>query len=188
MRNIAIGFRVHSGWAMMVAVAGSPSRPVIVDRQRIQFSDTAQPYHAARDLGAIRGRAFLDECREASNALAVSALEAAIKRMGGDRVRGCGILMGSGRPSATLEATLASHAAIHTAEGVFFREIVIHAAESCRLSVKQVKEKELLDLASREFQTGIDDLVRGLNELSKVMGPPWTQDHKFAALAGWLAL
>jgi hypothetical protein len=188
MRKIGIGFRVHSGWAMMVAVAGSPDRPVIVDRQRIQFSDTAQPYHAARDLGAIRGRVFLEECRKASNALAAPALEASIKRVGGDRVRGCAVLMGSGRPSATLEATLASHAAIHTAEGVFFREIVIHAAESCGLSARRIKEKELLDLASREFKTSVDDLVRGLNELSKVLGPPWTQDHKFAALAGWLVL
>ena len=173
---------------MMVAVAGSPDRPVIVDRQRIQISDTAQPYHVARDLGAIRGRVFLEECRRASNALAVSALESAIKRMGGDRVHGCAVLMGSGRLSASLEATLASHAAIHTAEGVFFREIVIVVAESCGLHVLRIKEKELLDLASREFKTSIDDLTRGLNDLSKVLGPPWTQDHKFAALAGWLVL
>jgi hypothetical protein len=188
MRKIAIGFRVHSGWAMMVAVAGSPDRPVIVDRQRIQFSDTAQPYHAARDLGAIRGRVFLEECRKASNALAASALEASIKRMGGDRVQGCAVLMGSGRVSATLEATLASHAAIHTAEGVFFREIIIHAVESCGLGVREIKEKELFELAARDFQTRVEELARGLNELGKVMGPPWTEDHKYAALAGWLAL
>jgi hypothetical protein len=96
--------------------------------------------------------------------------------------------MGSGRSTATLEATLASHAAIHTAEGVFFRETVIQAVGYCGLGVRQIKEKELLDLASRKFQTSVEDLMRGLNDLSKVMGPPWTQDHKFAALAAWLVL
>lgn len=172
----------------MVAVAGSPHRPAIVDRQRLQIADTAQPYHAARDLGAARGSAFLNDCRLASNALASSALEAAIKRMGGDRVQCCAVLTGSGRLSPTLEATLASHAAIHTAEGEFFREIVTHAAESCGLRVRRIKEKELFDLASIEFRISVADLIRGLNDLGKMTGPPWRQDHKFAALAGWLVL
>jgi hypothetical protein len=183
---------------MMVAVAGSPERPVILDRRRIQIADTGlpgaqptqtvQPYHTAREMGVARGRVFLDLCREASNALARSCLEEAIRQIGGDRVECCGVLMGSGRQPATLEATLASHPAIHTAEGAFFREIVIHAAAACGLRVRQIKEKELFDLAAREFHTSAAGLNLGLNELGKTMGPPWRQDHKFAALAGWLAL
>jgi hypothetical protein len=173
---------------MMVAVAGSPLRPVIVDRWRLQIAETAQPYHAARELGLARAGAFLKECREAACALAASELESAVKRMGGDRVEGCAVLTGSGRHAPTLEATLNSHAAIHTAEGEFFREVVVHAAESCGLSVRRIKEKELFELAAREFRVSIDELVRGLNDLSKITGPPWQQDHKFAALAGWLVL
>jgi hypothetical protein len=186
--KIAIGFRVHSGWAMMVAVAGSPLRPVIVGRQRLQIADTAQPYHAARELGLARAGAFLSKCREAGYVLASSALETVIKGMGGDRVQGCAVLTGSGRLSPTLEATLNSHAAIHTAEGEFFREIVIHATEACGLSVRRIREKELFDTAAREFRIPVADLVRGLNDLSKITGPPWQQDHKFAALAAWLVL
>jgi hypothetical protein len=187
-RKIAIGFRVHSGWAMMVAVAGSPLRPVIIERQRLHIGDIAQPYHRAQELGSARANKFLSECREASHELASSALQAAMKRSGGDRVEGCAVLTGSGRIPPTLEATLASHAAIHTAEGEFFREIVISAAESCGLSVRRIKEKELLNLAAREFRIPAEDLIRGLNDLSKITGPPWQQDHKFAALAAWLAL
>jgi hypothetical protein len=183
---------------MMVAVAGSPDRPAIIDRRRIQLADTpqsgaqstqtVQPYHAARAMGVIRGGAFLNKCREESNVLARSSLEAAIKQIGGDRVQCCGVLTGSGRHPATLEATLASHPAIHTAEGDFFREIVIHAAGACGLRVRQIKEKELFDLAEGEFKWSVADLNRGLNELGKTMGPPWRQDHKFAALAGWITL
>jgi hypothetical protein len=186
--KIAIGFRVHSGWAMMVAVAGSPLRPVIVGRQRIQIADTAQPYHAARELGLARAGVYLNECREAAYGAASSALEVAIKGLGGDRVEGCAVLTGSGRTAPTLEATLNSHAAIHTAEGEFFREIITHAAEACGLHVRRIKEKELFELAAREFRIPAADLNRGLNELGKITGPPWQQDHKFAALAGWLVL
>ena len=179
-----IGFRVHSGWAAMVAVAGSFDRPVIVDRRRIEIGEVAQPYHRARELGVEPGRAFLEQCRAASDAMALEALEAAIKRVGGDRVRRCAVLMGSGRASPSLEATLASHAAIHSAEGEFFRASIIHAAESCGLKVRCIKEKELSDIAGRELS---GDVQRVLTEVGKMVGTPWRQDQKFAALAAWLA-
>jgi hypothetical protein len=176
----------------MVATAGSPCQPVILDRERIQIAESSQrgpvqPYHTARDLGVERGRAFLDKCREASSALAVASLETAIKHIGGGRVQCCAVLSGSGRPAPTLEATLASHAAIHTAEGEFFREIVVYAAASCGLRVRRVKEKELFGLAEREFGMPSANLQRVLNDLGKKIGPPWQQDQEFAALAAWLA-
>ena len=191
-RKIAIGFRVHSGWAAMVAVAGSPSQPLILDRRRIEIAESSergpvQPYHMARDMGVARGSVFLEQCREASKALATESLQNAIKQVGGDRVRICGVLAGSGRLPPTLEATLASHAAIHTAEGEFFREIVAHAGESCGLRVHRIKEKDLFGLAERRFDVPAANLQRVLDELGKMLGPPWQQDQKFAALAAWLA-
>ena len=141
----------------MVAVTGSPDCPVILDRRRVQIAEAPssgpiQPYHTARDLGVERGRVFLDQCRKASQALACAALETAIKNIGGDRVQCCAVLTGSGRASPTLEATLASHAAIHTAEGEFFRAIVCHAGESCALRVRRIREKELFKLAESRFE------------------------------------
>jgi hypothetical protein len=190
--KIAIGFRVHSGWAAMVAVTGSPADPIILDRRRIQIAEAQssgpiQPYHTARDLGVERGRIFLDEFRKASQQFACTALETAIKQIGGDRIRDCAVLTGSGRISPSLEATLASHAAIHTAEGEFFREIVCYAAKSCDLAVFRIKEKELFDLAASKLEMPWPKLQQMLNELGKIVGPPWQQDQKFAALAAWLA-
>ena len=48
----ALGFRVHSGWTAMVAVARPLSKPVVLERRRIETADAAilgskQPYHAA---------------------------------------------------------------------------------------------------------------------------------------------
>jgi hypothetical protein len=176
----------------MVAVTGSPDRPVILDRQRVQIAEAPstgpfQPYHTARDLGVERGKVFLDQCREAAQTFASAAVAAAIKQVGGDRVQFCAILTGSGRPSPNLEATLASHAAIHTAEGEFFREIVCYASELCGLQVRRIKEKELFNLAGSKFDMPPAKLQRTLDELGKIVGPPWQQDQKFAALAAWLA-
>ena len=126
---------------------------------------------------------------DSSCSLAHAAVRKAIDDLGGSReMVGCGLLLGSGRPATTLEATLASHAAIHTAEGDLFREAVIHATRQCGLSCKGVREKELYTVAAAKFGLSSDELQERVNELGKSLGPPWTQDQKCAALAGWLAM
>jgi len=190
----AIGFRVHSGWAVVVVVTGSPRAPSVLDRRRIEIADRAiqgsvQPYHFAKELGLKKAESFLKRCADSSCALAHAALHKAIDDLGGaHEVVGCGILLGSGRPMTTLEATLASHAAIHSAEGELFREALIRASEQFGLSCQGVREKELYMVAAAKFGLPSDDLHRRVNELGKSLGPPWTQDEKGAALVGWLAM
>ena len=51
----ALGFRVHSGWAVLVVLAGPVETPTILDRRRIEIADvemegSKQPYHAAERL------------------------------------------------------------------------------------------------------------------------------------------
>ncbi len=51
----AVGFPAHSGWTVVVAVAGSLSRPEALERRRIETADVAipgskQPYHEAERL------------------------------------------------------------------------------------------------------------------------------------------
>ena len=52
---MTVGFRCHSGWAVMVAVAGSERRPVLLDRRRVELvcgPQPRQPYHAVAEEGA----------------------------------------------------------------------------------------------------------------------------------------
>jgi hypothetical protein len=194
MTPAAIGLRVHSGWAALVVVSGSPRSPSVLDRRRIEIADRAipgsvQPYHAARELGLNKAESFLKRCADSSCSLARAALEKAIDDLSAShQVIGCGLLLGSGRPMTTLEATLASHPAIHTAEGEFFREALIQATRECGLSSKGVREKELYKVAAARFGLPSGDLEHRVNDLGKTLGPPWTQDQKCAALAGWLAM
>lgn len=191
----ALGFRAHSGWAALVAVAGPPRSPAVVDRRRIELADPAipwskQPYHAAEKLDLKEAKEVVRRCVQESRRLARRAVRAALDdlREKGHDVVGCGILLGSGRPATTLAATLASHALIHTAEGELFRDVLTRASEHYNLPVTGVRERELYTRGAAELHVPADELRRRVTEMGSAIGPPWTQDEKHATLVGWLAL
>jgi hypothetical protein len=191
----ALGFRAHSGWTAMVAVAGSPGRPVVLERRRIETADTAipgskQPYHAAERLGVERAETLIRQCRDSSTLLAMRAVSAMVAQLkqNGLTVVGAGILFASGRPLPDLAATLRSHALIHTAEGEFFREVLVRASEHCSLHVTKVKEREVWDRGTMVFRLPSADLQQRIGGLGRSLGPPWRQDEKLASLAAWIAL
>ena len=86
------------------------------------------------------------------------------------------------------QAQAASHALIHTAEGELFRKALVNASERYGLPVTGVKERELFDRGTVDLHIPVDKLKRHVAELGRAIGPPWRQDEKLAALAGWVAL
>jgi hypothetical protein len=180
----ALGFRAHSGWAAMVAIAGTIEAPRVLERRRIVIADpelrgAKQPYHAAAALPLGEAELMVRAATESSRALAIEAISATVQslRSQGHEVVGCGVLGGSGRVLPAFEGILASHALIHTAEGEMFREVLRVAAQECLLRVTVVKEKSL----DRAW-------LQRINSFGKLIGPPWTQDQKFATLAALVAL
>lgn len=180
----ALGFRAHSGWAAMVAVAGTVDAPRVLERRRIVIADpelpgSKQPYHAAVDLPFSKAEALVLKAIESSRLLAVHAIMTTIEalRSQGHEVAGCGLLVGSSRALPGLERILASHALIHTAEGQMFRDVLSWAARECNLSVTATPKKEL-PAAS----------LQSIGSLGKLIGPPWTLDQKGATLAALMAL
>jgi len=77
---------------------------------------------------------------------------------------------------------------IHTADGELFREALIHASGRCGVDIFASKERELLATASQALRVPREELIDRLTAVGASLGPPWTQDEKFAALAGWLSL
>jgi hypothetical protein len=45
-----------------------------------------------------------------------------------------------------------------------------------------------LEIAQQALGSERGELLRRLAELGRPLGPPWSQDEKFAALAAWLAI
>ncbi len=180
----ALGFRAHSGWAAMVAVAGTIDAPHVLERRRIVIADpdmpgSKQPYHAAAELPFPEAEALVRMAIESSQALALEVMSASVKtlRSKGHEVAGCGVVLGSGKALPALEGILASHALIHTAEGEMFRNVLVWAAQEHRLPVTGVREKEL-DAT----------WLKRIGSLGKLIGPPWTQDQKYATVAALMAL
>lgn len=181
----------------MVAVAGTPTEPEVLDRRRIEIADgtivgSKQPYHMARDLAVTeaeitKARKYLSRGQAAARELAIVAIRKVMADLGDRRAIACGMLVSSGRLPESLEATLGSHPAIHTAEGEFFREAIVRAAASCKLPVRIVKEKELFDVATVQFGMASLELQDRVQQMGKCLGSPWRQDEKYAAIVGWLA-
>jgi hypothetical protein len=191
----ALGCRSHSGWAAVVVVAGPADSPQVIDRRRIEICDPSfrgskQPYHTAEPMAFPDAQAFLDRCTRSTLRLATDALQAAMDHVHahGYNATRFGITLASGRALPGLKDILASHALIHTAEGEFYRAALMNAARECGLAIMRVKERELYERASAHFRMSAQQLERRVTDLGKLLGPPWSQDQKYAALVAWLAL
>ncbi len=195
MKQAALGFRVHSGWAAAVVLSVEKRVPVVLARQRVHLVETftykfRQPYHSAEKMPFEKAGKFIARVRTEARQLAYQAihrLQCDLEKQGHKLTR-CGLLLASGRPLPELEKILASHALIHTADGELFREAIVHGCDRSGLKMESIKERELLDLAGKSFRLKPAELLRRITELGKLLGSPWSQDEKFATLAAWLAL
>ena len=191
----ALGFSCHSGWAIAVAVTGSPIAPIVLERRRIEIRDTAiagskQPFHAAETLPFNQAEALIRRCQESSTRLAkqeVAALAIGIIQRG-FHFTCAGIVFASGRMLPGLASILKSHALIHTAEGEFFRQILVEACEHCELPVTRVKQREIWETAADAFRIPLEELQQQISGLRRTLGPPWSSDEKLASIAAWMAL
>lgn len=195
MKQVAVGFRVHSGWAAVVVVWLEKGAPAVLARQRVHLVETftyefRQPYHTAEKMPLGQAGDFIERVWDEARRLACRAireLESRTQEQGVKLTR-CALLLASGRPLPALEKILASHALIHTADGELFREALLHASARCGLQSFAIKEKELLERAGQVFRAKPNELKRRVTDLGRALGAPWSQDEKFATLAAWLAL
>lgn len=191
--SAAIGFRVHSGWASAVVVAGTRSRPAVVIRQRVVIADakiagSKQPYHYVESWPLAKAREHIARCEKSTGKLARDAVHAILQdaMKNGHGVTACALLTASGRAVPTLQHALSSHAMLHTAEGEFFRRAIADACWACAVPVTQIKEKELHACAATTLRAPLDALQRRVADWGRQLGSPWQQDEKLAALAAWV--
>jgi hypothetical protein len=195
MNSAALGFRVHSGWACVAAVSLEKNGVAVLWRKRAQLVDILtreykQPYHAAEEMPFAAGAEHIAKVKAEALRLASQILvdaETELSKEGWELIK-CAMLLASARPLPDLAAILASHALIHTAEGALFREAIAQACECRLVDLLRVREKNLAGEAARLFGLTEAALQKRIAELGKRLGPPWSQDEKFATLAAWLAL
>jgi hypothetical protein len=190
MKRAALGIRMHSGWGVLVALSGAAASLEVLDRRRIvtidpQIIGSSQPYHHAANLGLPESERYLANCAAISERLAFTAIGDLLKELDarGCRIEGAAVLLASGRPLPPLGKILASHPLIHTAEGEFFRNAASKACERLKIPVTAIRERELEQQAKTTFGNVASRVQRRISTLGASLGPPWTKDHKTAALA-----
>jgi hypothetical protein len=190
-----LGFAPHSGWAAIVAIGGTPARPVVLARERLELADemlpgAMQPYHAIEGLPLAEAGARLATFRESAAALATSGVGTLVRtaRAAGIEPVAAGILDSSGRDPGALEAILASHALIHTADGNHFREALAAACTALALPRARIRRRDLPGEAARALKRTPKELAASVARLKRAAGSPWGADQKNAALLAWLLL
>jgi hypothetical protein len=189
--TVAIGFRVKSGWATAVLLAGPASAPTALDRRRVELSDpkmpmSCQPYHAGIGHAAASGAVVARLIRIVGRCAATS-FDSLLRNQAsaGRRVRGIGIVVGSTVDPASIANP---HIRAHAAEGQLFRRVLERAARRHRLPATVVRERELYATVGQALGHPPARVRSVVALVGRHLGAPWGADEKAAAAAAWLAL
>ena len=193
--SCVLGFAPHSGWAAVVVIGGTPQKPLVLARERLELTTAdlpgaRQPYHAIEAMPLAAACERLEAFKASAAKIAAAAIHALLQtaRAAGVEPAAAGILDSSGRDPDSLAAILASHALIHTADGNHFREALGAACTLEKLPFARIRQRDLASEGARTLQRGPAQLKAAVARLGRDVGPPWGADQKAAELLGWLLL
>ena len=185
----ALGFKTHTGWAAVVAIAG---REVVAKRRIDLVTDfrAGAVFHAGQELPFAQAQALISSSQRRFEGMARDAIAALADelRAAGCDLRGSGIVAGNLKPLPPLESVLKSHALVHAAEGQLYRQVFATASEACRIPAAMVPAKELAARAARAIELSAAELTARIAAMGKASGKPWAADQKEAALAALVVL
>lgn len=186
-----LGFRVKSGWAATVLVAGPAQCPRLIAKRPIDLCDpevpeSRQPYHAG--MGQLETNTAQLQKRQTiirkAVAKSVPALIDEYRQVGG-RISAAAIVVGSDIDPAAIANP---HIRAHALEGRLFQTVLEDALGSCGLRCTVIVERNLLAGALARLKRSEADLKKQLSEIGRALPGPWRADDKAAALAAWQML
>ena len=187
----AVGFRVKSGWAAAVLIAGGPDSPQVRDCRAIQLSDPAipesrQPYHAA--MGMLEKNAAKIERRK--QIIKQAAAKSVSELLGGYakegyRVSAAALVVGS---RIDPEAIKNDHIRAHALEGRLFRVTLEEALRLSGLETQTIVEREVYPRAVSVLARDAGELKKNITAMGRSLTGSWRADEKMAALAAWTLL
>lgn len=128
MPRAAIGFRVKSGWAIAVLLAGPLQSPHVLDRRIVDLSDpnvpeSRQPFHSTLELHQKAGEKVAAKLRKVVERYTKRSITKLIKdyRKSGHDFDSAGLVVDGSWRSDDKTATLAAWLALAT-EGNYMRE------------------------------------------------------------------
>jgi hypothetical protein len=193
--TVALGFKLHTGWAVLVAVAGEVGRFEVRLRCRIELLPSGDSvsrfvYHEAAKLPESQTSEFVQRAEAASQETARVAVKSVLEHLRSVdlAVKAAGIPSGSKPIPKDLSAVLRSHPLIHSAEGALFRQAIASACVGCGLAVISVREREVWLNAATTWGLKETELRKQVDGLRKSVGAPWGMDQKIASAVAIFAL
>ena len=187
-----LGFRVKSGWAMAVLLAGPSDQPQLLKCAPILLSDPAipeskQPFHATLELPEKEARIVTKKLqkvvRDAAKESVRQLLEQA--RQLSLEVRGAGLVVGSMVDPATLHN---EHIRAHGLEGQLFRTALEEALRAQDIRCSAMLEKNAYVSAVPVVRKSAGEIKRAIADLGEAHEGSWRAEEKLAALGAWIAL
>jgi hypothetical protein len=187
-----LGFRPHTYWTAVVAVAGPPEAPEVLERRRIVFATGAERfvYHQAETLDLRSAQTLLDTVRSATEANAareIGLLLADLER-DGVAVRDAVTPAATAKLADSLASILKSHAQMHAAEGSFYRDVIAQACAALGLQVHRLAERDMPKTVCGLLHVDGATLEAQLKAIGAALGPPWSEDYRLATEAAWTRL
>jgi hypothetical protein len=176
---IVIGAVTRTGSAVAVALSGTAAAPRFLARREIELVPQglpAQPYHVAADMGL----AAAGELIARVEAAAENAAAAGLRALAGTGLAGTGpagvvlavaVVVKPVSVPGDLAGILRSHAWMHAAEGLLYRQAVLAAATACGWTARAVE------------QSALPAAEQAVNALREAAGRPWRRIEKDAARA-----
>ncbi len=193
--HAALGFKLHTGWAAVVAIAGVSGRFEVLLRRRIELLPPGDfglrfVYHKAAELAPPQAADLVRRVEAAAQETARVALKDVLDHLRslGAAAKSAGIPCGSKEIPNDLAVVLRSHPMIHTAEAALFRQAINSACQDCGLVLLSVREREVWLKAANTWGLKEAGLRKQVDGLRKSVGSPWGSDQKTAAAFAVLAL
>jgi len=191
LQTAALGFRVKSGWAAAVLLAGPVGSPRLCDVRRIDLSDsrfpeTRQPYHAAMgkletDTRKINRR--VDLVRRITEKSIATLL--AGYRQNGYSIKRAALVVGSRIDPASVANP---HIRAHAFEGWLFRSVLEESLRTHNIRTDVLTERDVYSKAAAELKQLNENVRRAIQNFSRETDAPWRVEQKLGAVAAWFAL
>ncbi|MGP0019998.1 MAG: hypothetical protein ACLPHP_15615 [Candidatus Sulfotelmatobacter sp.] len=186
---------MHTGWAVVVAVAGVPGKFQVLLRRRVELLPPGDSvprfvYHKAAELPPSQAAELVERAETVSHETARITVKDVLDHLRSlvYVVKASGLACGSKPVPKDLSAVLRSHPLIHTAEAALFQRAIAAACESCGLTVVTAREREVWLNAASVWGSREEVLRKQVDGLRKSVGAPWGTDQKVAAAFAFLAL
>jgi len=178
--SVTVGAVTRTGSVVLVALYGPASAPGFAVRRELSLLSgdvPAQPYHLAAGLERADGEDVIGKVEAGAEEAAAAGLRAMADSLPATAtVLGVGVVVKSISVPQNLADVVRSHAWMHAAEGILYREAVLAAARHCGWPAHAV---DVTSLPAAERQ---------LDSIARAAGRPWRRIEKDAARAAMVLL